>query len=127
MIPGRSPGDEATDRAIMAAEAEMFSGHSHSSSQARPPKLGINSNIYSLYQTKQLQSPAPTSSSLHSAGSGYSDLNAGDRLGAASPDAVSRAHQAPVTGDSDRARAGAACSQETLYTACMQVHMLTKK
>ena len=53
-------GDEATDRAMMAsisqmereAAAEILS-RDNLPQYSQRPKLGINSNIYSLYQTKQ--------------------------------------------------------------------------
>ena len=137
-VPGLSTGDEATDRAMMAAslstsmasvaEAEIFPGSGHSA-QSRPPKLGINSNIYSLYQTKQLQTPAVFNSS--SGRAGYSDLhpNSKDKLGPESPETVSeiggyQPQEVGVPGSSetdDSDRAGANSSQETLYNACMQV------
>ena len=137
-VPGLSTGDEATDRAMMAAslsssmtsvaEAEIFPGSGHSA-QSRPPKLGINSNIYSLYQTKQLQAPAGFNSS--SGRAGYSDLhpNSKDKLGPGSPETVSeiggyQPQEVGVPGSSetvDSDKAGANSSQETLYNACMQV------
>ena len=54
-------GDEANERAMMAslssmereAAAEMMARTENFSHQSQRPKLGINSNIYSLYQTKQ--------------------------------------------------------------------------
>ena len=54
-------GDEANERAMMAslssmereAAAEMMVRSESFSQQSQRPKLGINSNIYSLYQTKQ--------------------------------------------------------------------------
>ena len=136
-----SSGDEATDRAMMAAslsssmtsmaEAEMFPTSVHSS-PSRPPKLGINSNIYSLYQTKQLQAPAGFTSAPGRAG--YTDLhpNPKDKLGPESPETVPEVGSYPapdvgVPGSSESSepdRAGASCSQETLYSACMQVEML---
>ena len=139
-IAGLSTGDEATDRAMMAAsltssmtsmaEAEMFPTSVHSS-PSRPPKLGINSNIYSLYQTKQLQAPAPAGFPSAPGRAGYNDLhpNPKDKLGPESPETVSEIGSYPaqdvgVPGSSESTesdRAGASQAQETLYSACMQV------
>ena len=144
-VPGLSTGDEATDRAMMAAslsssmnsiaEAEMFPS-SGQGSQSRPPKLGINSNIYSLYQTKQLQAPASAGFPGAPGRAGYADLhpNPKDKLGPESPETGSEvggypAQEVGVPGSSetvDSDRAGANSSQETLYNACMQVCFLSK-
>ena len=117
------------------AEAEMFPS-SGQGSQSRPPKLGINSNIYSLYQTKQLQAPASAGFPVAPGRAGYADLhpNPKDKLGPESPETGSEvggypAQEVGVPGSSetvDSDRAGANSSQETLYNACMQVCFLSK-